>query len=227
VKNVAEYILMADGKTITASSLLTQFLFPPAKQHGFISKLSGGEKKRLQLMHILMKNPNFLILDEPTNDLDIDTLNVLEDFLTNYPGVLVLVTHDRYLLDKLTDQLFILEGNGVNKIYNGNYSDYRIELDDMKAEAKRQSKIEAAKPVVKAPEPKKSKLNFKEQKELQDLETEIAKIEERIKEDTILLNSGITNHNELGYLAEKIEELNGQLDDKTARWLQLTELSEA
>lgn len=174
-----------------------------------------------------MKNPNFLILDEPTNDLDIDTLNVLEDFLTNYPGVLVLVTHDRYLLDKLTDQLFILEGNGVTKIYNGNYSDYRIELDEMKAEAKRQSKIEAQKPVVKTPEPKKSKLNFKEQKELQDLEIEIAKIEERIKEGAVLLNSGITDHNELGYLAEKIEELNEQLNDKTSRWLQLTELSEA
>ena len=227
VKNVAEYILMADGKTITASSLLTQFLFPPAKQHGFISKLSGGEKKRLQLMHILMKNPNFLILDEPTNDLDIDTLNVLEDFLTNYPGVLVLVTHDRYLLDKLTDQLFILECNGVTKIYNGNYSDYRIELDEMKAEAKRQSKIEAAKPVVKAPEPKKSKLNFKDQQELQQLDKDIAKIEREIKDNTRLLNSGITDHNELGYLAEQIEKLNGMLDDKTSRWLQLTELSEA
>ena len=227
VKNVAEYILMADGKTITASSLLTQFLFPPAKQHGFISKLSGGEKKRLQLMHILMKNPNFLILDEPTNDLDIDTLNVLEDFLTNYPGVLVLVTHDRYLLDKLTDQLFILEGNGVTKIYNGNYSDYRIELDEMKAEAKRQSKIEAAKPVAKAPEPKKSKLNFKDQQELQQLDKDIAKIEQEIKDNTRLLNSGITDHYELGYLAEQIEKLNGMLDDKTSRWLQLTELSEA
>jgi len=103
---------MADGKLISASALLTLFLFPPAKQYGFISKLSGGEKKRLQLMSILMKNPNFLILDEPTNDLDIDTLNVLEEFLTNYSGVLMMVSHDRYLLDKLTDQLFIMEEGG-------------------------------------------------------------------------------------------------------------------
>ena len=110
VKNVAEFITMADGKTISASALLTLFLFPPKKQYGFIANLSGGEKKRLQLMSILMKNPNFLILDEPTNDLDIDTLNVLEEFLTNYTGVLMLVSHDRYLLDKLTDQLFIMEG---------------------------------------------------------------------------------------------------------------------
>ncbi|MBW4890417.1 ABC-F family ATP-binding cassette domain-containing protein [Mucilaginibacter sp. HMF5004] len=227
VKNVAEYILMADGKTITASSLLTQFLFPPVKQHGFISKLSGGEKKRLQLMHILMKNPNFLILDEPTNDLDIDTLNVLEDFLVNYPGVLVLVTHDRYLLDKLTDQLFILEGNGSVKIYNGNYSDYRIELEEAKSEAKRLAKIEAQKPVIKAPEPKKSKLSFKEQTELKDLEQRIAKIEVEIKDMTAQLNSGITNHEELAYLADKIQDLNDELEDKTTRWLELTELSEA
>ncbi len=133
VKNVAEFITMADGKTISASALLTLFLFPPAKQYGLIAKLSGGEKKRLQLMSILMKNPNFLILDEPTNDLDIDTLNVLEEFLTNYGGVLMLVSHDRYLLDKLTDQLFIMEEKGHVRIYNGNYSSYRLELEDQKA----------------------------------------------------------------------------------------------
>jgi len=228
VKNVAEYITMADGKTITASNLLTQFLFPPAKQHGFISKLSGGEKKRLQLLHILMKNPNFLILDEPTNDLDIDTLNVLEDFLTNYPGVLVLVTHDRYLLDKLTDQLFILEGDGKVRIYNGNYSSYRFEAEEAKAFAKKKAIEDAKKPVViSAPTPKKSKLNFKEQKELEDLEKEIAHLETEIKNFTVELNSGITNHTELGYLAEKIEDMTEKLEDKTARWLELTELSEA
>jgi len=228
VKNVAEYILMADGKTITASSLLTQFLFPPAKQHGFISKLSGGEKKRLQLMHILMKNPNFLILDEPTNDLDIDTLNVLEDFLTNYPGVLVLVTHDRYLLDKLTDQLFILEGDGKVRIYNGNYSSYRFELEEAKAYAKKKAIEDAKKPVVVTPPaPKKSKLNFKEQKEMEDLEKRIAHIETEIKTFTTELNSGITNHEELAYLADKISDLTEEMEDKTTRWLELTELSEA
>src|SRR5690606_17909993 len=116
VKNIAEYITLADGSVITASQLLTLFLFPPKKQHGFVSLLSGGEKKRLHLMKVLIKNPNFLILDEPTNDLDIDTLNVLEEFLQNYPGILILVSHDRYLVDKLTDQLFILEGNGSVRI---------------------------------------------------------------------------------------------------------------
>jgi ATP-binding cassette subfamily F protein uup len=139
VKNVAEYITMADGKTITASALLTLFLFPPKKQYGFIANLSGGEKKRLQLMSLLMTNPNFLILDEPTNDLDIDTLNVLEEFLLNYSGVLMLVSHDRYLLDKLTDQLFIMEGEGNVRIFNGNYSSYRVELEELKQEARKAS----------------------------------------------------------------------------------------
>ena len=136
VTDVAEFITMADGKQISASALLTLFLFPPKKQYGFISNLSGGEKKRLQLLQILMKNPNFLILDEPTNDLDIDTLNVLEEFLTNYPGVLMLVSHDRYLLDKLTDQLFIMEENGAVRLFNGNYSSYRYELEIEKQQAK-------------------------------------------------------------------------------------------
>jgi ATP-binding cassette subfamily F protein uup len=224
VKNVAEYITMADGKTITASALLTQFLFPPAKQYGFVSKLSGGEKKRLQLMHILMQNPNFLILDEPTNDLDIDTLNVLEEFLMNYTGILMLVTHDRYLLDKLTDQLFILEGNGQIRIYNGNYSSYRMEAEELKTNAKRSIKTEASKPVVKE-EPKKSRLNFKDQKELQGLEKEIAHLEKEIKSFTAQLNSGITDHQELAYLADKIADMTDELNDKTTRWMELTELS--
>src|SRR5690606_29865693 len=108
VKSIAEYIPMADGSMLSASQLLTKFLFPPARQYSPVQKLSGGEKKRLQLMRVLMANPNFLILDEPTNDLDIDTLNVLEEFLENYNGILLLVSHDRYLMDKLTDQLFIM-----------------------------------------------------------------------------------------------------------------------
>src|SRR5690606_29723349 len=140
VKNIAEYITLSDGSTISASQLLTLFLFPPKKQHGFVSLLSGGEKKRLHLMKVLIKNPNFLILDEPTNDLDIDTLNVLEEFLEKFPGVLILVSHDRYLVDKLTDQLFIMEGNGKIRIFNGNYSSYRVEQEEIKALEKEDQK---------------------------------------------------------------------------------------
>ncbi|MFB9841161.1 ABC-F family ATP-binding cassette domain-containing protein [Mucilaginibacter ginsenosidivorans] len=224
VKNVAEFITMLDGKTISASALLTLFLFPPKKQYGFIANLSGGEKKRLQLLQILMKNPNFLILDEPTNDLDIDTLNVLEEFLTNYPGVLMLVSHDRYLLDKLTDQLFIMEGNGAVRIFNGNYSSYRYEQEQEKQQAK--SNQAAAKQGPKPLQPKKSLLAFKEQQELQTLDKEIPNIEIEIKKLTDQLNSGLTDHHQLSELAKQIEQLTNTLDEKSLRWMELTELSE-
>ena len=223
VKNVAEFITMADGKLISASALLTLFLFPPAKQYGFISKLSGGEKKRLQLMSILMKNPNFLILDEPTNDLDIDTLNVLEDFLTNYSGVLMMVSHDRYLLDKLTDQLFIMEENGHVKIYNGNYSSYRLELEENKQQVKRNATVD--------PQPKsiaqKNKLSFKEAKELDTLEKEIVMVESQLKEKNEQLNTVGIDPAKLNDILQEIAALNSKLDEKSFRWIELTELKES
>jgi ATP-binding cassette subfamily F protein uup len=223
VKNVAEFITMADGKLISASALLTLFLFPPAKQYGFISKLSGGEKKRLQLMSILMKNPNFLILDEPTNDLDIDTLNVLEEFLTNYSGVLMMVSHDRYLLDKLTDQLFIMEENGHVKIYNGNYSSYRLELE----ESRQQSKKDLSTGQQKTAPVAKNKLSFKDTKELETLESEIIDIENEIKDKTDQLNVIGIEPNKLSEILNQIAALNSRLDEKSIRWIELTDLKEA
>ncbi|MGB4776578.1 MAG: ATP-binding cassette domain-containing protein, partial [Daejeonella sp.] len=203
--------------------VLTHFLFPPAKQYGFVNKLSGGEKKRLQLMRVLMKNPNFMILDEPTNDLDIDTLNVLEDFLLNFPGVLMLVSHDRYLIDRLTDQLFIFEGDGNVNIYSGNYTDYRLEQEELRLTSKEPSKkIEIAEPIPIT----KNKLSYKEEKELTDLEKEINAIETKILELSNELNSGMTEHTKLSELAQAIQTLNTQLDTKTLRWLELTELKE-
>ena len=225
VKNVAEFITMADGKMISASALLTLFLFPPAKQYGFIAKLSGGEKKRLQLMSILMKNPNFLILDEPTNDLDIDTLNVLEEFLTNYGGVLMIVSHDRYLLDKLTDQLFIVEEEGRVKIYNGNYSSYRLEQEDQKQQNKKDNNSSAQ--VVNTAPAAKNKLSFKDQKELETLEKEITALEDQIKELDNTLNSGNADNNVIIELAQQITTLTNTLDEKSLRWLELTELKDA
>jgi len=223
VKNVAEFITMADGKTISASALLTLFLFPPAKQHGFISKLSGGEKKRLLLMQVLMKNPNFLILDEPTNDLDIDTLNVLEEFLTNYTGVLMLVSHDRYLLDKLTDQLFILEAGQDIRIYNGNYSAYRLEQE----ENKQQSKKGVAVDTSAVPASKKNKLSFKDSQELETLEKEIPEIEQQLIQKNDELNISGIDPEKLAEILKQIDALNSRLDAKSARWLELTELKEA
>jgi ATP-binding cassette subfamily F protein uup len=224
VKNIAEYITMADGKNMTASQVLTHFLFPPAKQYGMVNKLSGGEKKRLQLMRVLMKNPNYLILDEPTNDLDIDTLNVLEDFLLNFPGILMLVSHDRYLIDRLTEQLFIFEGDGNVHIYSGNYTDYRLEQEEPKKPVKSGSKAEI---IISEPEIQKRKLSFKEEKELQGLETETKELEKQVDILTSTLNSGITDHTQLSEIALQIKDLKDDIDTKTMRWLELIDLKES
>jgi len=224
VKNVAEYITMADGKTLTASQLLTHFLFPPAKQHTFVGKLSGGERKRLQLMRVLMKNPNYLILDEPTNDLDIDTLNVLEDFLEKYSGVLILVSHDRYLMDKLTNQLFILNGDSQVKIYNGNYTDYRLEKEEEskpKVPVKKTEESPQEKQIQK-----KNKLSFKEEKELENLEKQISEIEQKILTLSDDLNSGLTDHTLLNTISKEIQENKITLDTISLRWLELMELKQ-
>lgn len=219
VKNVAEYIELKNGEILTASQLLTQFLFPPEKQFGLVEKLSGGEKKRLHLMRVLMSNPNFLILDEPSNDLDIDTLNVLEEFLDKFPGVLVLVSHDRYLLDKLTEQLFIFPGDGTIVIYNGNYADYKTEQELLAKESKIvKTKIDIA---VTEPSDKKS-LSYKERLEHQQLEKEIAEIEQQIESLTEKL-SKTQDHLELEKIGEEINESKKTLDEKTDRWLELAE----
>ncbi|RZL60297.1 MAG: ABC transporter ATP-binding protein [Pedobacter sp.] len=222
VKSDAEYIKMADGSVITASALLTLFLFPPKKQHGMVEKLSGGEKKRLNLMKVLMQNPNFLILDEPTNDLDIDTLNVLEEFLENFPGILMLVSHDRYLLDKMSDQLFIMEGEGVVRIYNGNYSEYRLSLDQPKIK----SEVKKSTTTTVEPEPAKAvkKLSFKEQKELDDSEKGMSDTENKIAvltESLLKINS--SDYFKIQQVSDEIAKLKLELDDYTMRWLELSE----
>ena len=212
---------MADGSTISASALLTLFLFPPKKQHGMVEKLSGGEKKRLHLMKVLMQNPNFLILDEPTNDLDIDTLNVLEEFLENFPGVLILVSHDRYLLDKMSEQLFIMEGEGIVSIYNGNYSDYRISLDNAKeiVVAKKNKVQENNTTAAK-------KLTFKEQKELDEIEETVAKKEKEIKDLTDVLNNiNTTDYQKISDTSKSIEKLNHELELIMDRWVELSDKS--
>lgn len=215
VKSKAEYIKMADGQTLSASQLLTLFLFPPKKQHGFVSKLSGGEKKRLQLMNILIQNPNFLILDEPTNDLDIDTLNVLEEFLENFAGILLLVSHDRYLLDKMSDQLFIMEGLGQVRIFNGNYSEYRQE-EDLPIK-KISSPLKSNKSVVKR------KLTFAEEKELAELENNIAQFELEISTLTDTISNQTCDLLKLQETIETLQQTQGALEIAMERWLMLSE----
>lgn len=226
VKAVAEYITLSNGEQLTASQLLTNFLFPPKKQHDFIKNLSGGEKKRLQLMRVLMSNPNVLILDEPTNDLDIDTLNVLEEFLENYSGVLLLVSHDRYLIDKLTEQLFIFDGSGNVRIYNGNYSDFKLEEETEQKKKKAEEKAkDEEKPLQKSStvsQVAKKKLSFKETKELETLNEEIPVLEDKIRKLTEDL-SLTSDHIELTKLADEIAFLNQELDHKSERWITLSE----
>ncbi|BDD05908.1 ABC-F family ATP-binding cassette domain-containing protein [Aureibacter tunicatorum] len=229
VKEVAEVIHMADGSTITASSLLTMFNFPPDTQYSVVSKLSGGEKRRLQLLRVLMLNPNFLILDEPTNDLDLITLNTLEDFLFNFSGCLLIVSHDRYFMDRLVDHSFIFEGEGIIKDFPGNYSDYRewkLEEDARKeAEQKElaQRKSEEAKQKTLEKPKEKKKLSFKEQKEYETLEQDIENLEIEKEELLEKMNSGITDHQELAEIAQRIETVDHELDSKTERWIELSE----
>ncbi|MGI4803669.1 MAG: ABC-F family ATP-binding cassette domain-containing protein [Janthinobacterium lividum] len=220
IKNVAEYITMADNTLLSASQLLTQFLFPPKKQHGFISNLSGGEKKRLQLLMILIKNPNFLILDEPTNDLDTDTLNVLEDFLTNFSGVIILVSHDRYLIDKLTEQLFIFTQNGHLQIYNGNYTDFRLEDAASKQVAKnniKPEKISSVNSVVTKP-------NFKQDKELKELEVNIATLEQSITNYNLIINDPKSNTEDLIAASNGAQNQQKDLEKLLEKWLILSDL---
>ncbi|MFD1630107.1 ABC-F family ATP-binding cassette domain-containing protein [Pseudopedobacter beijingensis] len=221
VKNIAEYITLSDGSTISASQLLTLFLFPPKKQHGFVSLLSGGEKKRLHLMKVLIKNPNFLILDEPTNDLDIDTLNVLEEFLENFPGVLILVSHDRYLVDKLTDQLFIMEGNGEIKIFNGNYSSYRIEQEELKTKEK--SIVKTENKPTPLPTKEKSKLSYKEKLEFDKLSADIETLEIEIKKLETALANESSDIDKINQIIEQLEENKESLEEMSFRWLELSE----
>lgn len=225
VKSIAEFITLSDGSQVSASKFLDSFLFPPEKQYNYVNKLSGGEKKRLQLLKLLVTSPNFLILDEPTNDFDIDTLNVLEDFLDNFTGCLILVSHDRYFMDHLVDQLFVFEGEGQIRQFNGNYTDYRDWLEDEEARKETTSTKPAA---VKAPEPpkapEKKKASFKEKQEYEKLQAEINDLEKKKEEITNLFNSGTTDHQQLQQWAEEIKKITEQIDTKTLRWLELAEL---
>ncbi|MEO7988363.1 MAG: ABC-F family ATP-binding cassette domain-containing protein [Chryseolinea sp.] len=223
VKEIAEFITMADGTQISASKFLENFLFPADKQYNYISKLSGGEKKRLQLLKLLVTNPNFLILDEPTNDFDIDTLNVLEDFLEKFSGCLLLVSHDRYFMDHLVDQLFVFEGDGHIRLFNGNYSDYRTWLEE-KEEA---TETKPVKPVVaeeKVTSTDKKKASFKEKQEYEKLQAEIDELEKKKEEYTSLINSGSNDHQQLQKWAAEIQRITNDVDAKTLRWIELSEL---
>jgi ATP-binding cassette subfamily F protein uup len=224
VKAIAEFITLSDGSQVSASKFLDNFLFPPEKQYTYVEKLSGGEKKRLQLLKMLVTNPNFLILDEPTNDFDIDTLNVLEEFLDNFTGCLLLVSHDRYFMDHLVDQLFVFEGEGTIRLFNGNYTDYRDWASEQEVIDSKMTKPATPDALVTT-EPKK-KLSFKERQDLENLPAEISQLESKKAELSNQLNSGITDHTALEKLAREIDAVSGLIEQKTMRWLELTEMAD-
>jgi ATP-binding cassette subfamily F protein uup len=220
ITDIAEVIPLEKGKHMTAAQLLEKFLFSRPQQQVYVSQLSGGEKRRLYLLTILMNNPNFMILDEPTNDLDIMTLNVLEDFLEDFPGCLIIVSHDRYFLDMLTEHLFIFEGKGAIKDFNGNYTEFR---EWQKSEAKTAS--ETAKPIVAAAVQQISAgLNDKERKELHNLEKDIARLESRKATIFSSLNDASIDADQMTKLSEELGTVQDQLDEKEMRWLELEDI---
>ncbi|WP_282015172.1 ABC-F family ATP-binding cassette domain-containing protein [Marinifilum flexuosum] len=223
IKDIAESIDLGNGKLMSASQFLEYFLFPPKTQYNYVSKLSGGEKRRLYLMTVLMKNPNFLILDEPTNDLDIMTLNVLEEYLMNFKGCLIIVSHDRYFMDKVVDQMFAFEGMGKIRNFPGNYTIYR---DTIAEEEKELKKIEKpAKPKKEKPKSNNTvkKLSFNEKREFEQLEVDLEALNAEKEELETAMSSGTLANDELMQKASRIEEVINLIDEKELRWLELSE----
>lgn len=232
VREIAETARTADGESISITSMLTKFLFPVEDQNKLVEILSGGEQRRLYLLTVLMQNPNFLILDEPTNDLDILTLNVLEEYLLSFKGCLLIVSHDRYFLDKIVDHLFIIREGGQVKDFVGQYSEYREYIKELESEQARQAKIEAEKTQRQnAPtqnrttdSPARKKLSYKQQRELEALEQEIPQLETEKSELEEKLSSGALSHEELTAASERIGELIALIEEKEMRWLELSEI---
>ena len=219
LKDIADVIVMSDSKKITASQLLEHFMFPSNMQYTYVSKLSGGEKRRLYLLTILMKNPNFLILDEPTNDLDLLTLNKLEEFLLDFKGCLILVSHDRYFMDKLTEHLFIFKGNGIIKDEYSSYSEYRLKINK---EQKKDKKSDKKPPDLKTE--KAVKFSYDEKKEHKSLEKQINKLELEKKEMESFFKDSNNSYEQMHEKGKELEKLNSLLDDKLNRWMELDEL---
>ncbi|MAR68761.1 MAG: ABC transporter [Crocinitomicaceae bacterium] len=221
IKDIAEVIPLEKGKKITALQLLEQFLFTKEQHWAYVSTLSGGEKRRLYLLTILMKNPNFLILDEPTNDLDLFTLNALENYLQNFSGCLLIVSHDRFFMDKMTDHLFVFEGEGKVKDINGNYTAYRLSKKKERAAQRNiQEKQNKSKPIKT-----KTKLSYKEKVEFEKITNELEQLEAKKTKLTEEMNSGLSDSNRIVELSVELANIAKDIDDKENRWLELSELT--
>lgn len=231
VQRIAEYIDLGDGRKLGVSQFLSYFLFTPDKQHNYVYKLSGGEKRRLYLCTVLMRNPNFLVLDEPTNDLDIMTLNVLEEYLRGFKGCVIVVSHDRYFMDKVVDHLLVFKGNADIKDFPGNYSQYREWKEEQDAIRKQEEAAALKKQETPIEKPRKEenaakrRLTFKERKEFEELDAEIPRLEAEKKELEESMSSGTLSPDELIRQSERISQLIDELDEKGMRWLELSEFA--
>lgn len=229
VQNIAEYVDLGDGRKMGVSQFLNYFLFTPDRQHSYVYKLSGGEKRRLYLCTVLMRNPNFLVLDEPTNDLDIITLNVLEEYLRSFKGCVIVVSHDRYFMDKVVDHLLVFRGNADIKDFPGNYTQYRAWKEEQDALKKQEEQALQSKQAVvdeKSRRPEKEvkrRLTFKERKEFEALDAEIPVLEAEKRELETAMSSGTLSTEELLAKSARITALIEELDEKTMRWLELSE----
>lgn len=223
VQGIAEVIEMGNGKKLTASQFLQHFLFTPETQHSYVYKLSGGERRRLYLCTVLMQNPNFLILDEPTNDLDIITLNVLEDYLRSFKGCVIVVSHDRYFMDKVVDHLMVFNGEGDIRDFPGNYSDYR-DWKDGKALKEKEAEKPREEKTARVRLNNKRKMSFKEKREFEELEREIAELETEKARIEELLCSGTLSVDELTEKSKRLPEVSELIDEKTMRWLELSDI---
>jgi len=225
VKNIAEHFPLANGDTLSASQFLELFLFSPDQQYGYISKLSGGEKRRLHLLSILFKNPNFLVLDEPTNDLDLPTLSVLENFLMDFPGCLIIISHDRYFMDRIVDHLFVFEGNGIIRDFPGNYAEYREEQSGKEIDTEKiKSQIISIKETTSKPISEKRKPSFNEKREFEMLEKEIKELNKEKTTITLKLSDSKIEYAEIEKLSTQFKDISLMIDEKELRWLELSDL---
>ncbi|WP_109851887.1 ABC-F family ATP-binding cassette domain-containing protein [Aquimarina sp. AU58] len=226
IREFGDYIPLKKGRQISAQQLLERFLFDRKKQYDFVEKLSGGERKRLYLCTVLIQNPNFLILDEPTNDLDIVTLNVLENFLLDFPGCLIVVSHDRYFMDKIVDHLFVFRGNGAIQDFPGNYTDYRIYEDSKEVEVKTSDTTADTKVKNTWKKDNKAALSYNEQKEFNKLERELKKLELQKKEIENLFAEGNLNEERINTESKKLQKIIQEIEENETRWFELSEKME-
>ena len=227
VRDIAEYVELGGGKKLSASQLLQYFLFTPEQQYNYVYKLSGGERRKLYLCTVLMQNPNFLVLDEPTNDLDIVTLQILEEYLQDFPGCVIVVSHDRYFMDKVVDHLLVFKGNGVIKDFPGNYTQYREwasmedSRDSRESRESRDSR-ETNKPSYRHDD--RRRLSYKEKREMEQLEKDIEALEAEKKQIEEALCGGTTSVDEITAMSKRLPVLNDELDEKSMRWLELSDI---